>query len=169
MTPHEFNAFRNLLNPASGFQSVQFRELEFLSGVGTTANMQHLEATDEERRRLQERHNETTLYDELKAFLSRRGFQTKTSEELIETFRAIYDEAEVYTDLYVLLEAFIEFDERFLLWRGRHVRMVERMIGQKSGTGGSLGVRYLETTLAKKSFPELWEVRTVLGGGVPAR
>lgn len=164
MTPHEFNAFRNLLNPASGFQSVQFRELEFLSGAGTTAYFQHLEATDAERERLRLRLKETTLYDELKAFLIRRGFRTESSEELIETFRSIYDEAESHTDLYVLLEAFIEFDERFLLWRGRHVRMVERMIGQKSGTGGSLGVRYLETTLAKKSFPELWEVRTVLGG-----
>ncbi|MGH7684500.1 MAG: tryptophan 2,3-dioxygenase family protein, partial [Vulcanimicrobiaceae bacterium] len=135
----------------------------------TMAYLQHLEATDAERARLQARLDETTLYDELKAFLSRRGFQTATPAELIETFRAIYDDADRYTDLYVLLEAFIEFDERFLLWRGRHVRMVERMIGQKSGTGGSLGVRYLEKTLAKKSFPELWEVRTVLGGGVPAR
>lgn len=169
MTPHEFNAFRNLLNPASGFQSVQFREVEVLAGVETTAYLQHLEATDAERERLARRLGETTLYDELKAFLSRRGFRTADAAELVETFRTIYDEAERHTDLYVLLEAFIEFDERFLLWRGRHVRMVERMIGQKSGTGGSLGVRYLESTLAKKSFPELWEVRTVLGGGVSAR
>ena len=65
--------------------------------------------------------------------------------------------------LYMLLEDFIEFDERFLLWRGRHVRMVERMIGMKRGTGGSLGVPYLERTLEKKFFPELWEVRTILG------
>ncbi len=68
-----------------------------------------------------------------------------------------------------MLEAFIEFDERFLLWRGRHIRMVERMIGFKPGTGGSMGVRYLETTLQKKFFPELWEVRTVLGTEVPAK
>ena len=67
----------------------------------------------------------------------------------------------------MLLEALIEFDERFLVWRGRHVHMVERMIGHKPGTGGSLGVRYLQTTLDKKFFPELWEVRTTLDGGVP--
>ena len=169
MTPHEFNAFRNLLNPASGFQSVQFRELEFLCGVGKTAYLRHLETTDEERRRLEQRLQEPTLYDELKGFLGRRGFATALSAELLETFRRIYDGADEHTNLYVLLEAFIEFDERFLLWRGRHVRMVERMIGQKTGTGGSLGVRYLETTLGKKFFPELWEVRTVLGESVPAK
>ena len=75
----------------------------------------------------------------------------------------MYENAERYYDLYMLLEDFIEFDERFLLWRGRHVRMVERMIGMKPGTGGSLGVAYLEKTLSKKFFPELWEVRTYLG------
>lgn len=165
MTPHEFNAFRNLLNPASGFQSVQFRELEFLCGIGKTEHLRHLEATDAERRRLEGRLAEPTVYDALKDFLRRRGFAASSSQELVETFRSIYDDAEQHTDLYVLLEAFIELDERFLLWRGRHVRMVERMIGHKPGTGGSLGVRYLETTLGKKFFPELWEVRTVLGGG----
>jgi tryptophan 2,3-dioxygenase len=166
MTPHEFNAFRNLLNPASGFQSVQFRELEFLCGVGKTEYLRHLETTDADRVRLDARLAEPTLYDALKTFLARRGYATESPEALVESFRQIYDDAEQHTDLYVLLEAFIEFDERFLLWRGRHVRMVERMIGHKPGTGGSMGVRYLETTLGKKFFPELWEVRTVLGGGL---
>ena len=169
MTPHEFNAFRNLLNPASGFQSVQFRELEFVCGIGKTAYLQHLEQNDAERQRLERRLREPNLYDSLKAFLARRGFDVQTHDALIDSFRKIYDDADRNVDLYVLLEAFIEFDERFLLWRGRHVRMVERMIGHKPGTGGSLGVRYLETTLQKKFFPELWEVRTVLGTGVPAQ
>jgi tryptophan 2,3-dioxygenase len=70
--------------------------------------------------------------------------------------------------LHRLLEDLIEFDERFLLWRGRHVRMVERMIGQKQGTGGSSGAQYLESTLAHRFFPELWTVRTYLGAGTYA-
>ena len=168
MTPYEFNAFRELLNPASGFQSVQFRELEFLCGVGKTAYLDHLEQNDAERVRLERRLKEPTLYDALKGFLARRGYRTATHEEILETFRSIYDDADAHVDLYVLLEACIEFDERFLLWRGRHIRMVERMIGFKPGTGGSMGVKYLQTTLEKKFFPELWEVRTLLGGGVPA-
>jgi tryptophan 2,3-dioxygenase len=104
--------------------------------------------------------------------LRRRGFGTEDSETLTQSFKTIYQESEQYYDLYLLLEEFIEFDERFLLWRGRHVRMVERMIGMKPGTGGSLGVNYLETTLSKKFFPELWEVRTLLGattGTAPSR
>jgi tryptophan 2,3-dioxygenase len=169
MTPHEFNAFRNLLNPASGFQSIQFRELEFLCGVGKTAYLEQLEQNDTERLRLERRLNSPTVYDALKSFLSRRGYNTGDHDALLETFRLIYDDADNNVDLYMLLEAFIEFDERFLLWRGRHIRMVERMIGFKSGTGGSMGVRYLETTLQKKFFPELWEVRTILGTEVPAR
>ena len=88
-------------------------------------------------------------------------------EALIASLKTIYDDAERHYDLYLLLEDFIEFDERFLLWRGRHVRMVERMIGLKPGTGGSLGVAYLEKTLSKKFFPELWEVRTHLGASRP--
>ena len=163
MTPHEFNAFRALLNPASGFQSAQFRELEFLCGVGKTGYLQHLEQNEDERKRLERRLQEPTIYDGLKAFLTRRGYRTATHDELVEAFRSIYDAADAHVDLYVLLEAFIEFDERFLLWRGRHVRMVERMIGHKAGTGGSLGVRYLQTTLEKKFFPELWEGRTTRG------
>ncbi|MBV8354399.1 MAG: tryptophan 2,3-dioxygenase [Candidatus Eremiobacteraeota bacterium] len=168
MTPHEFNAFRSRLNPASGFQSLQFRELEFLCGAGKTAYLTHLQQTEEQKERVERRLQEPTIYDALKQFLARRGFKTATHDDLIATFRQIYDEAERYVDLYMLLEAFIELDERFLLWRGRHIRMVERMIGAKPGTGGSLGVRYLQTTLDKKFFPELWEMRTILGTEVPA-
>jgi len=88
-----------------------------------------------------------------------------THDELIETFRTIYSASDDHYDLYLLLEELIEFDERFLLWRGRHIRMVERMIGARRGTGGSLGVTYLATTLDNRFFPELWEVRTYLGKG----
>jgi tryptophan 2,3-dioxygenase len=165
MTPQEFNQFRDNLNPASGFQSLQFREIEFFSGGRNTATLAHLEMDPEQRERLDRRLREPTLYDRLKAFLARRGFATSTHEELVESFRGIYTNETANYDLYLLLEDFIEYDERFLLWRGRHVRMVERMIGFKRGTGGSLGVKYLATTLEQKFFPELWDVRTLLGKG----
>ncbi|MBV9104075.1 MAG: tryptophan 2,3-dioxygenase [Candidatus Eremiobacteraeota bacterium] len=163
MTPQEFNAFREHLNPASGFQSVQFREIEFLCGAQRSSYLKFLESTPPEHDRLERRLREPTLYDALKTLLSKRGFAAESSQTLVQSFKTIYDDSERYYDLYLLLEEFIEFDERFLLWRGRHVRMVERMIGMKPGTGGSLGVSYLERTLSKKFFPELWEVRTLLG------
>jgi len=164
MTPQEFNAFRNQLNPGSGFQSAQFREIEFLCGAKMTSSLQYLEPTSAERERLERRLEAPTLYDALKGVLARRGYAIATPDELIASYKAIYENSNERYDLYLLLEDFIEFDERFLLWRGRHIRMVERMIGMKPGTGGSLGVAYLETTLSKKFFPELWAVRTELGG-----
>lgn len=106
---------------------------------------------------------EPSLYDHAKELLRRRGFAIGSSEELVESFRRIYTEEDQYYDLHLLLEDMIEFDERLLLWRGRHVLMVERMIGAKKGTGGSLGAAYLARTLDSKLFPELWEVRTLLG------
>jgi tryptophan 2,3-dioxygenase len=163
MTPQEFNQFRDNLNPASGFQSVQFRELEFACGVRRTNLLTRIELDDARRSALEKRAQEPSLYDRAKAVLRRRGFAVDSSAELIESFRRIYTNEAAYYDLYLLLEDLIEFDERFLLWRGRHVRMVERMIGQKRGTGGSPGAQYLEGTLAYRFFPELWEVRTHLG------
>ncbi|MBC5809553.1 MAG: tryptophan 2,3-dioxygenase [Candidatus Eremiobacteraeota bacterium] len=163
MTPQDFNAFRYRLNPASGFQSAQFREIEFLCGARASADHEHLAPTPEERARLDRRLAERTLYDALKDVLRRRGFAAGDREPLLATLKTIYEQSERHYDLYLLLEDFIEFDERFLLWRSRHVRMVERMIGMKPGTGGSLGVAYLEKTLSKKFFPELWEFRTELG------
>jgi tryptophan 2,3-dioxygenase len=163
MTPQEFNAFRYRLNPASGFQSAQFREIEFLCGERKSEHARFLEPTGRERERLERRLSQPTLYDALKGVLQRRGHAIEPHDALIESLKQIYEHSEDNYDLYMLLEDFIEFDERFLLWRGRHVRMVERMIGMKPGTGGSLGVNYLEKTLSKKFFPELWEVRTYLG------
>lgn len=165
MTPQEFNAFRDHLNPASGFQSVQFREIEFLCGLGNAQTLEHVVLDDAQRERLERRLDQPSLYDHVKALLARRGFAVDSSEALVESYRTIYQDAENRYDLYLLLEDLIEFDERLLLWRGRHVRMVERMIGQKRGTGGSPGVAYLERTLQYRFFPELWEVRTYLGGG----
>jgi tryptophan 2,3-dioxygenase len=165
MTPQDFNAFRSGLNPASGFQSAQFREIEFRCGVRANESaLRHLELTPPERANLERRLREPTLYDTLKGCLARHGFDVSSHDALIATFRTIYENEERYYALYLLLEDLIEFDERVLLWRMRHVAMVERMIGMKTGTGGSLGVPYLQTTLQRRFFPELWEVRTVLGG-----
>ena len=164
MTPQEFNQFRDNLNPASGFQSVQFREMEFMCGLRRPDVLKYVELDDAQRARLERRQNQPSLYDHAKALLTRRGFAVDSSEALVESFRRIYSAESEYYDLYLLLEDLIEFDERLLLWRGRHVRMVERMIGQKKGTGGSLGAAYLAKTLDNKLFPELWEVRTLLGG-----
>ena len=165
MTPQEFNAFRDHLNPASGFQSIQFREVEFLCGVRRTDTLQYIETSQENRERLRQRLSEPSLYDKVKGVLAKRGFSVETHDDLIATFKSIYVKPEKHYELYLLLEDLIEFDERFLLWRGRHIRMVERMIGAKKGTGGSLGAAYLATTLDHRFFPELWEVRTHLGKG----
>jgi tryptophan 2,3-dioxygenase len=163
MTPHEFNAFRDNLNPASGFQSLQFREIEFMAGLRNTDVLKHVEMNAAQRALIDRRLSEPSLYDRLKALLGRRGFPNGTRDELIATFQTIYRRTKEHYDLYLLLEQLIEFDERFLLWRGRHIRMVERMIGARRGTGGSLGAAYLATTLDNRFFPELWEVRTYLG------
>ena len=165
MTPQEFNEFRDNLNPASGFQSIQFREIEFLGGLKKTDALQHLELDDAQRARLERRLSEPTLPEGVWGLLAKRGLRTGTHDERINSLKAIYEQSAQHYDLYMLMEDLIEFDERFLLWRGRHVRMVERMIGAKMGTGGSPGVAYLATTLEKKFFPELWEVRTHLGKG----
>jgi tryptophan 2,3-dioxygenase len=165
MTPQEFNQFRDNLNPASGFQSIQFRELETLCGLRRTDVLQHLELDSNARARLERRLRDPSLYDRVKALLQRRGYPTDSRDALVETFRQIYNDDAARQDLYLLLEELIEFDERLLLWRGRHIRMVERMIGHKRGTGGSSGVEYLSRTLDYKLFPELWDVRTLLGKG----
>lgn len=177
MTPPEFNAFRNVLRPASGFQSVQFREVEFLSGGGNAAVLDHM-FQDPALGRVRQRMTEQTMYEALLGLLARRGFDIpaellvaggtrgRSGDAKVQAaFRRIYSEhgtdASLY-DLYLLCEAFVEFDQLVLLWRGRHVRMVERTIGFTMGTGGSEGAGYLHRTTTSKFFPELWEIRTQL-------
>ncbi len=179
MTPQEFNAFRSLLRPASGFQSMQFREVEFLSGAGEPAVLAHMQ-DDPGLAQVTRRMGEPSLYDALLAVLSKRGFAVPPSllgpgatrgrrdvdTGLVDVFREVYEGADRDADryaLYLLCESFIEYDELVLHWRARHVRMVERTIGMKQGTGGSEGAAYLHRTLSTKFFPELWAVRTVLG------
>ncbi|HEV2216171.1 MAG TPA: tryptophan 2,3-dioxygenase family protein [Candidatus Dormibacteraeota bacterium] len=153
MSPQDFLAFRHKLAPASGFQSVQFREIEFLSGSKNAGYLERLEVTPEERGRLERRLAEPSLADALKAVIKRRG-----SPALLQIFR----DREHFADLFSLCEALLDHDETFAEWRARHVLMVERQIGSKPGTGGSSGARYLRSTLDKRFFPDLWDVRSEL-------
>jgi tryptophan 2,3-dioxygenase len=171
MTPADFLRFRDHLNPASGFQSHQFREMEFLSGMKDATTLPHLKLTDEDRARLERRLTEPDLRDAFDRILRHAGFPIPepsvdaAHDARLAALERIFSLPEAHGDLFNLCEAMIEYDENFQLWRYHHVLMVERMIGHKLGTGGSSGVGYLATTLRKRCFPELWEVRTRLGGG----
>ena len=153
MSPQDFLAFRSQLAPASGFQSVQFREIEFLSGLKDPRYMSRIEGTPEEMNRLRRRLEEESVADAFRGLLKRRG-----SPQL----RDIFMHRERHADLFDLCEALLDHDATFALWRARHVLMVERQIGAKPGTGGSSGTEYLRSTLGKRFFPELWEVRSEL-------
>jgi tryptophan 2,3-dioxygenase len=152
MAPQDFLTFRSELAPASGFQSVQFREIEFLSGLKDPGYLKTLDADSDGRGRLQRRLSEPSLLDVFTALLNRHGVSVSD----------LYRQSEREPELLELAEALLDHDEGFRLWRLRHVQMVERQIGDKPGTGGSTGVRYLQSTLGKRFFPELWEVRSQL-------
>jgi len=175
MTPVDFLAFRDRLQPASGFQSAQFREVEYISGAKNRAYLSNYSNDPENTAVLERRLQSPTLVDAVYDMLQKRGFDlpqdgpdlsdeetTARKDRRISSLSRLYSEAKNHYDLYMLAEALIEYDENFLTWRDRHVRMVERMIGNKRGTGGSEGAEYLRRTLDKKFFPELWQVRTYL-------
>jgi tryptophan 2,3-dioxygenase len=163
MRPQDFLGFRYHLNPASGFQSVQFRELEFVLGMKDAAVMQRLDCEPKERARLQARLEQPSLPDALDDLLRRRGLGGEGEDWRLKALVNVYDDAERHADLNALAEVLIEIDECLALWRAHHIQMVERMIGAKRGTGGSAGVGYLATTLAKRAFPDLWTARTHMG------
>src|SRR5437879_10904978 len=136
MSPQDFLAFRSQLAPASGFQSVQFREIEFLSGSKDEKYLARLEASSDEMRRLQRRLEEPSLADAFHALVERRGSPT-----LLE----IFHDRERHGDLFDLCEELLDHDEACAHWRARHVLMVEREIGSKPGTGGSGRPQYLRS------------------------
>jgi tryptophan 2,3-dioxygenase len=158
MTPVDFLAFRDHLMPASGFQSAQFREVEFLSGLKEPKFLEHYAAGTPEHGRLSKRLEAHTVRDAFHALLTRRGHGTDA-----EGIARLYRESERTMDLFLLAEALIEYDEMFTLWRMRHVQMVERIIGGRPGTGGSDGAAYLRSTVGRRMFPELWEARNLIG------
>ena len=175
MTPISFLGFRDELNPASGFQSMQFREIEFTSGLKDEAILRAFAHDDFARRRLQARMESPSLSDAFFALLRRRGFDAPAEASPRDTQerrtnpgkrqRAVCEvlsHPEKLNKEYQLAEALLDHDEYFSLWRSHHIKMVERMVGAKPGTGGSEGVGYLQKTLDKKFFPELWEARTFL-------
>jgi tryptophan 2,3-dioxygenase len=153
MRPQDFLDFRSVLAPASGFQSVQFREIEYLSGLRDRAYLQRLEVTDDERARLERRLDQPSLWDAFCTLLERHG-----GPSLLE----LAQDRDRYGPLFDVAEALLDHDEALGRWRCRHAQMVERQLGSKSGTGGSTGVSYLKTTVDKKLFPELWALRSTL-------
>ena len=164
MTPMDFLAFRDHLLPASGFQSSQFREMEYLSGLKEKGYLKNYQPGSEERARLEARLAAPSLGDAYYGMLRRRGFNLPEDdkETRVRELLRIYEEAEQHYDLFLLTESLIEYDEMFALWRLRHIKMVERMIGSKTGTGGSEGATYLKSTVERRFFPELWELRTYM-------
>jgi tryptophan 2,3-dioxygenase len=177
MTPMDFLAFRDHLRPASGFQSAQFREIEFVSGLKDRSYIKNYAPGTQEHARLEARLARPSLSEAFYDLLTRRGFDvTKQTDSQpadggesdepprhMRELMRIYTEPERHYDLFLLAESLVEYDEMFALWRLRHIKMVERMIGSKPGTGGSPGAAYLKKTVERKFFPDLWELRTYLG------
>jgi tryptophan 2,3-dioxygenase len=175
MTPISFLGFRDELNPASGFQSMQFREIEFSSGAKDEKLLNEFRDDEFASKRIAQRFQSPTLADAFFSLLRRRGFDAPSDEagdaeeenrkRYGKRTRAVLEILTHFEDRYEefqLAESLIDHDEQFLLWRAHHIAMVERMVGTKRGTGGSEGVGYLRTTLQKKFYPEIWEARTYL-------
>jgi tryptophan 2,3-dioxygenase len=171
MTPLEFNAFRGFLESASGFQSAQFREMEFVLGHKRANMLKHYSDDPEATQRLEARYAEPTLWDSFLHYLDRNGHPIP-AEYLQRDVRApITPSPEIQAilvDVYRsdpmasnVCERLVDMDEGLQEWRYRHVKMVERTIGFKAGTGGSTGAQYLLTTI-KPFFPDLWAIRSVL-------
>lgn len=163
-----FLEFRDKLNPASGFQSMQFRELEFVSGQKDEKILENFRHDEFAYKRLSERYAEPTLGEAFWSILRRSGFQVETHDERVASIVEILTHPEKNADFFLMQDLLIEHDANISLWRYHHVLMVERMLGMKRGTGGSEGVGYLMTTLQKRFFPELWEARTHLKIAEPA-
>jgi tryptophan 2,3-dioxygenase len=167
MTPQDFGVFRERLAPASGFQSVQFREIEFLSGAKDPDFLDRFRAlTPDEHARLTRRLAEPTLWDAYLTVLDARGLQTGRGldagagrEAVLDSLLSIARDRESYGAEWELAEALVAHDASAWLWRSRHVVMVERQIGTRSGTGGSSGGPYLRGRLPLRYFPLLWELR----------
>ncbi len=167
MTPKDFLRFREELKPASGFQSAQFREIEFSTGCKDPKILSVFQNEPDALANLQRRLGSPTLHDAFFTMLTRRGYEAPLGEAHYgQRTRAMLDLLQHFEDRYeefLLADKLIEHDENILLWRAHHVSMVERMLGAKGGTGGSSGVEFLRSTLGKKCFPEMWEARSYLG------
>jgi tryptophan 2,3-dioxygenase len=172
MTPLEFQSFRERLEAASGFQSDQFRQLEFALGQKSRASIDRFQAGSRAHEALRTRFTQSTLWDVFLQYLSRAGYAIPAASLERDVTSAIEPSTElqaVLIDLYrtdpkhaEMCERLVDLDEGLQEWRYRHVKMVERTIGTKRGTGGSSGAQYLRTTLMQPIFPDLWAIRTQL-------
>ena len=163
MTPQDFGMFRQRLAPASGFQSVQFREIEFVSGAKDPSFVKRFRGlTDDERTRLDRRLVEPTLWDAFVGVLTTTGHPTGTDDEIGEALRKVAHNRAEFAGIWELAEALLQHDQLAAEWRARHVVMVERMIGTKPGTGGSAGASYLRSRLDLRYYPLLWDLRSAL-------
>lgn len=173
MTPADYSAFRNSLGRSSGFQSVQYRLLEFTIGNKNADTIGVHRRDSEEYAMLKRALEAPSLYDEVLALLSRRGYGIpedylardftqpyRANKQVAGAWLAVYHNTDEDWDLYELAERLIDMDHKFQLWRFAHLKTVERIIGYKRGTGGTSGVAYLAKALELKFFPELWQVRT---------
>ena len=176
LTPTEYAQFRGFLGNASGFQSYQYRAVEFLLGNKNAGMLTVFESHPEAHELLETLLHEPSVYDEFLRYLARHGHDVPASvlerdvtqgyamnEELIETFRRIYENPEEHWLEYETCEEFVDLEDNFQLWRFRHVKTVLRIIGTKRGTGGSSGVGFLQKALDLTFFPELFAVRTEIG------
>jgi len=172
MTPLGFLAFRDRLETGSGFQSFQFREIEFTLGIKNAAVLERYPAGSEHRRRVEHRLNGATLWDAFLAYLAANGFAVPTTllardvtrvvEPNPELQRLLIEVYRTNPGVQSVCERLVDLDEGLMEWRYRHVKMVERTIGTRHGTGGSAGAAYLSSTLNRPAFPDLWAIRTEL-------
>jgi tryptophan 2,3-dioxygenase len=175
MTPSDYTEFRDMLGQSSGFQSFQYREIEFVLGNRNQATLSAHEHRPEVLARLHAELAVPSLYDESLRHLDRSGIHVPDevlardvstthvpNDGVVEAWRQVYSEPERWWSLYELAEKLVDMEDYFRRWRFNHVTTVERVIGFKRGTGGTGGVSYLKTMLEVELFPELWQVRTVL-------
>jgi len=175
LTPSEYVEFRDSLGQASGFQSYQHRQLEFLLGKKTPHILKIYENEPTILAGLQADYEKPTLYDEAIQALARAGlFSDKTilerdvtkshqsTDSVRDAWQIVYQQSNRYWNLYQLAEKLVDLEDWHQQWRFRHLKTVERIIGMKSGTGGSAGVHYLKAVLDDYFFPELWELRTTI-------
>ena len=176
LTPSEYSEFRPVLGASSGFQSLQYRELEFLLGNKNAGMLKVFAHDPAALARLERTLAEPSLYDEFLRYLARRGHAIpkallerdvaqphQRNAALAPVFKRIYENAKEFWPEYHLCEQLVDIEESFQLWRFRHMKTVERIIGFKRGTGGSSGVAFLKKALELTFFPELIDVRTEIG------
>jgi tryptophan 2,3-dioxygenase len=176
LTPSEYSEFRGTLGSASGFQSAQYRAVEFILGNKNNHMLKVFASDPSASAMLQELLGEPSVYDAFLGFLARRGLDVPSEvlqrdvrqswvmqPALIPVFRSIYEAVDRAFDLYEACESLVDLEDNFQFWRFRHLRTVQRTIGFKSGTGGSSGVSFLQKALQLTFFPELYAVRTEIG------